>query len=60
MKNFKFIILVIMMLSFFSCDNIYYGKKEPESDINGKKKIQILQLQILPKPRYWKIKKLLS
>jgi len=25
------------MLSFFSCDNIYYGKKEPESDINGKK-----------------------
>ena len=38
MKNFKFIILVIMMLSFFSCDNIYYGKKEPESDINGKKK----------------------
>ncbi len=37
MKNFKFIILVIMMLSFFSCDNIYYGKKEPESDINGKK-----------------------
>ena len=37
MKNFKFIILVIMMLSFFSCDNIYYDKKEPESDINGKK-----------------------
>ena len=37
MKNFKFIILVIMILSFFSCDNIYYGKKEPESDINGKK-----------------------
>ena len=37
MKNFKFIILVIMMLSFFSCDNIYYGKKEHESDINGKK-----------------------
>ena len=37
MKNFKFIILVIMMLSLFSCDNIYYGKKEPESDINGKK-----------------------
>ena len=37
MKNFKFIILVIMILSFFSCDNTYYGKKEPESDINGKK-----------------------
>ena len=26
-----------MILSFFSCDNTYYGKKEPESDINGKK-----------------------
>ena len=37
MKNFKFIILVIMMLSFFSCDNTYYGKKESESDVNGKK-----------------------
>ena len=37
MKKFKFIILVIMILSFFSCDNNYYGKKEPESDINGKK-----------------------
>lgn len=36
MKNFKFIILVIMMLSFFSCDNTYYGKKETEPDINGK------------------------
>ena len=37
MRKFKFIILVVMILSFFSCDNIYYGKKEPESDINGKK-----------------------
>ena len=37
MRKFKFIILVVMILSFFSCDNIYYGKKESESDINGKK-----------------------
>ena len=36
MKNFKFIILVIMILSFFSCDNTYYGEKKTESDINGK------------------------
>ncbi len=35
MKKFKFII-VIMILSFFSCDNTYYGKKESESDVNGK------------------------
>ena len=36
MKKFKFIILVVMILSFFSCDNTYYGKKESESDVNGK------------------------
>ena len=36
MRKFKFIILVVMILSFFSCDNTYYGKKEPESDVNGK------------------------
>ena len=51
MRKFKFIILVVMILSFFSCDNIYYGKKEPESDINGKKEntgkdtIQINEIQ---------------
>ena len=36
MRKFKFIILVVMILSFFSCDNTYYGKKESESDVNGK------------------------
>ena len=37
MKKFKFIILIVLVLAFFSCDNTYFGKKEAESDINSKK-----------------------
>ena len=37
MKKFKFIILIVLILAFFSCDNTYFGKKEAESDINSKK-----------------------
>ena len=37
MKKFKFIILIVLILVFFSCDNTYFGKKEAESDINSKK-----------------------
>ena len=37
MKKFKFIILIVLILTFFSCDNTYFGKKEAESDINSKK-----------------------